>query len=148
MCLNSTRSFSHTRFGVSLSTLNKSRVVEHKSGRTLKPQLSVLYNSGLRMAASYQDLKSTKSVAVLSVLMRPEERLMISGVLLTLEMNCRPSLMEKTPLINGRKSAFLITLNHSYLGQTLATFELLKKLHISDINFSSSLGQIPVLGSF
>jgi len=86
-----------------------------------KPQLSVLYSSGLRTAASYQGLKSTKSVAVLDVLTRPEERLMTPGVLLTLVTNYRHSLMEKTPLINGRKSAFLIKLNHSYLGQT---FEL------------------------
>lgn len=141
MCLNSTHSFSHIRFGVSLSTVsNKSRVVEHKSGRNLKPQLSVLYNSGLRAAASYQDLKSTKSVAVLSVLTRPEERLMIPGVLLTLETNCRPSLMEKTPLINGRKSAFLIPLNHSYLGQTLATFELLKGYTYLTFIFHQVLG--------
>lgn len=141
MYLNSTHSFSHIRFGVFLSTVsNKSRVVEHMSGRNLKPQLSVLYNSGLRTADSYQDLKSTKSVAVLSFLTRPEEKLMIPGVLLTLETNCRPSLMENTPLINGRKSAFLITLNHSYLGQTLATFELLKGYTYLTFIFHQVLG--------
>ncbi len=49
---------------MSLSTAsNKSSTVELKSEKTLKPQLSVLYSSGLRTAASYQDLKSTKSVA-------------------------------------------------------------------------------------
>lgn len=116
---------------VSLSTAsNKSSTVELKSERTLKPQLSVHYSSGLRTAASYQDLTSTKSVAALGVLTRPVERLMMPAVLLTLEMNCRARLMVKTPLINDRKSAFLIKLNHSYLGQTLATFELSKVTHI------------------
>ncbi|KTG44114.1 hypothetical protein cypCar_00030448, partial [Cyprinus carpio] len=82
---------------------NKSSTDELNSEKTLKPQLSVLHSNGLRTAASYQDLKSTKSVAALSVLTRPVERLMIPGVLLTLETNCRASLMEKTQLINGRK---------------------------------------------
>lgn len=42
---------------VSLSTAsNESSTVELKSEKTLKPQLSVLYSSGLRTAASYQDL--------------------------------------------------------------------------------------------
>lgn len=128
---------------MSLSTAsNKSSTVELKNEKTLKPQLSVLYSSGLRTAASYQDLKSTKSVAALSVLTRPVERLMIPGVLLTLETNCRASLMEKTPLINGRKSAFLI------LGPDFGNFWTFKRLRISDIHFSSSPGRIRVLGSF
>ncbi len=111
---------------MSLSTTsNKSSTVELKSEKTLKTQLSVLYSRGLRTAASYQDLESTKSVAALSVLTRPVERLMIMEFC-WLWRRTAVSLMEKTPLINGRKSAFLITLNHSLLGQTLATFELSK----------------------